>query len=247
MKRLGILTGGGDAPGLNAVIRAVAKVTWAEGAELYGFRNGYSGLIKGDYLRLEKPHISGLLHKGGTMLGTNNRDNPFNFPVKKGDSIVYKDMSDKAIQNLENLQIDCLIVIGGDGSLAIGRELSEKGAKIIGVPKTIDNDLAGTDQTFGFDTAVTTATDALDKLHTTAESHHRVMVLELMGRYAGWIALYSGVAGGADVILIPEIPWSMDKVAEKINSRKDEGKPFSIIVVAEGAKTPQGEQVVEIP
>ena len=128
MKRLGILTGGGDAPGLNAVIRAVAKVTWAEGAELYGFRNGYSGLIKGDYLRLEKPHISGLLHKGGTMLGTNNRDNPFNFPVKKGDSIVYKDMSDKAIQNLENLQIDCLIVIG-DGSLAIGKELSEKGAK----------------------------------------------------------------------------------------------------------------------
>ncbi len=244
MKRLGILTGGGDAPGLNAVIRAVAKVTWAQGAKLYGFRNGYSGLIRGDYLRLEKPHISGLLHKGGTMLGTNNRDNPFNFPIEEGNNIVYRDMSDKAIQNLESLQIDCLIVIGGDGSLAIGRELYEKGAKIVGVPKTIDNDLMGTNQTFGFNTAVTTATDALDKLHTTAESHHRVMILELMGRYAGWIALYSGVAGGADVILIPEISWSMDKVAEKINSRRDEGKPFSIIVVAEGAKTPQGEQVV---
>lgn len=244
IRRLGILTGGGDAPGLNAVIRAVAKVTEAEGVELYGFLEGYSGLIRGNYIKMGKRDISGLLHKGGTILGSNNRDNPFNFPVKEGDNVVYKDMSEVALENLDKLHIDRLVVIGGDGSLAIARELTQKGAKIIGVPKTIDNDLQGTDQTFGFDTAVNTATEALDKLHTTAESHHRVMVLELMGRYAGWIALYSGVAGGADVILIPEIPWKMEKVAEKIYSRQREGKPFSIIVVAEGAKTPEGEEVV---
>ncbi|MDI3480610.1 MAG: ATP-dependent phosphofructokinase / diphosphate-dependent phosphofructokinase [Tepidanaerobacteraceae bacterium] len=244
VKRLGILTGGGDAPGLNAVIRAVAKVAESAGVELYGFLDGYSGLIRGNFRKMEKRDISGLLHRGGTVLGTNNRDNPFNFPVKEGNELVFKDMSDTALENLRMLSIDCLIVIGGDGSLAIARELTQKGARIIGVPKTIDNDMQGTDQTFGFDTAVATATEALDKLHTTAESHHRVMVLELMGRYAGWIALYSGVAGGADVILIPEIPWKMQKVAEKIFARQKEGKPFSIIVVAEGAKLPDGEKVV---
>ena len=179
MKRLGILTGGGDAPGLNAVIRAVSRVSQANGVELLGFKNGYNGLIHGDYMHLTMPHISGLLTKGGTILGTNNRDNPFNFPVQESGKIVYRDMSDKAIENLEKLNIDCLIVVGGDGSLAIARELSEKGAKTITVPKTIDNDILETDQTFGFDTAVNTATEALDKLHTTAESHHRVMVLNL--------------------------------------------------------------------
>lgn len=244
MKKLGILTGGGDAPGLNAVIRAVSRVALSANVELYGFLNGYSGLINENYRQLTYPYTSGLLIKGGTILGTNNRNNPFNFPVEENGHIVYKDMSQKAIENLNKLDIDCLIVIGGDGSLAIGQELAKKGAKIIGVPKTIDNDLPGTDQTFGFDTAVNTATNALDKLHTTAESHHRVMVLELMGRYAGWIALYSGVAGGADIILIPEISWSVEKVAEKIFSRKKQGKYFSIVVVAEGAKTPQGKQVV---
>ena len=171
MKRIGILTGGGDAPGLNAVIRAVARVAYSAGVELYGFFDGYSGLIQNRYMRLDIPHISGLLHRGGTVLGSNNRDNPFNFPVQEGQNLVYMDMSLKAIENLKSLNIDCLIVIGGDGSLAIARELTDKGAKIIGVPKTIDNDMPGTDQTFGFDTAVTTATDALDKLHTTAESH----------------------------------------------------------------------------
>lgn len=245
MRKIGILTGGGDAPGLNAVIRAVSRVTMANNVELYGFKNGYNGLIKNDYILLNRPHISGLLTKGGTILGTNNRDNPFNFPVKKDGNVVYQDMSCKAISNLDKLGLEGLIVIGGDGSLAIGQELSEKGANIIGVPKTIDNDLPGTDRTFGFNTAVTTATEALDKLHTTAESHHRVMVLELMGRYAGWITLYSGVAGGADVILIPEIPWSIEKVAEKIFARKKEGKYFSIIVVAEGVKTPNGEHVIK--
>ncbi len=244
MKRLGILTGGGDAPGLNAVIRAVSRVSQANGVELLGFKNGYNGLIHGDYMHLTMPHISGLLTKGGTILGTNNRDNPFNFPVQESGKIVYRDMSDKAIENLEKLNIDCLIVVGGDGSLAIARELSEKGAKTITVPKTIDNDILETDQTFGFDTAVNTATEALDKLHTTAESHHRVMVLELMGRYAGWITLYSGVAGGADVILIPEIPWKIEKVAEKILNRKRNGKYFSIVVVSEGVKTPEGDYVI---
>ncbi len=244
IKRLGILTGGGDAPGLNAVIRAVSRASRHFGVELYGFRDGYSGLIKKDYIRLESPHISGLLPKGGTILGSNNRDNPFNFPVEQDNKTVYMDMSGKAVENLSELGIDCLIVIGGDGTLAIARELTQKGARIISVPKTIDNDLPGTDQTFGFDTAVNTATDALDKLHTTAESHHRVMVLELMGRYAGWIALYSGVAGGADVILIPEIPWTKENVAKKILSRKKEGKAFSIIVVAEGVKTPEGNAVI---
>lgn len=245
MKKLGILTGGGDAPGLNAVIRAVSRVTMANNVELIGFKNGYNGLINSDYILLNRPHISGLLTKGGTILGTNNRDNPFNFPTNEDGKIVYKDMSCQAVKNLEKLGLEGLIVIGGDGSLAIGQELAEKGAKIIGVPKTIDNDLPGTDQTFGFDTAVTTATYALDKLHTTAESHHRVMVLELMGRYAGWITLYSGVAGGADVILIPEISWSIDKVAEKIFARKKEGKYFSIIVVAEGVKAPDGRHVIK--
>lgn len=244
MKRIGILTGGGDAPGLNAVIRAVAKVANSAGVELYGFFDGYSGLIQNRYMRLDMPHISGLLHRGGTVLGSNNRDNPFNFPVQEGQNLVYMDMSLKAIENLKSLNIDCLIVIGGDGSLAIARELTDKGAKIIGVPKTIDNDMPGTDQTFGFDTAVTTATDALDKLHTTAESHHRIMILELMGRYAGWIALYSGIAGGADIILLPEISWNIESVAAKIYSRKKEGKAFSIIVTAEGVKTPDGEHII---
>lgn len=245
MKRIGILTGGGDAPGLNAVIRAAAKVVFRGGGELIGFIDGYSGLVENNYRVLDKRAISGLLHRGGTILGTNNRDNPFNYPVRQNGKTVYKDMSDMAIKNLNDLKIETLIAIGGDGSLAIARELGEKGTKVIGVPKTIDNDLMGTEQTFGFDTAVTTATEALDRLHTTAESHHRVMVLELMGRYAGWIALYSGLAGGADVILIPEIPWKLEQVVKKINQRKKEGKPFSIIVVAEGVKTPEGDLVIK--
>jgi phosphofructokinase-like protein len=194
---------------------------------------------------LTKKAISGLLHRGGTILGTNNRDNPFNFPVEttEGD-IEYFDVSEQLLDNMKKLKLDNLISIGGDGTLSIANELVAKGAHIIGVPKTIDNDLAATDQTFGFDTAVTTATEALDKLHTTAESHHRVMVLEVMGRYAGWIALWSGVAGGADVILIPEIPWSLDSIVEKIEDRQREGKPFSIIIVAEGTPGPSGKHII---
>lgn len=243
-RRLGILTGGGDCPGLNAVIRAVSKTAFAHGYELYGFLDGYTGVVEGRFIRLDPPSISGLLHRGGTILGTNNRSDPFHFPVRVGGEIVYRDMSGQALENLQRLGIDVLLVIGGDGTLAGARDLKARGARIIGIPKTIDNDLAATDQTFGFDTAVRTATEALDKLHTTAESHHRVMVLELMGRYAGWIALYSGLAGGADVILIPEIPWTIEGVIRKVEARRAEGKPFSIVVVAEGAKTPEGELVV---
>jgi phosphofructokinase-like protein len=243
--RVGILTGGGDCPGLNAVIRAAAKTLFSGGVEVLGFRDGYRGIIEKDWMPIDKRAISGLLHRGGTILGTNNRDNPFNFPVVTAEGKTeYCDVSDQLLQNMQELKLDNLISIGGDGTLSIARELVDKGAHIVGVPKTIDNDLAATDQTFGFDTAVATATGALDKLHTTAESHHRVMVLEVMGRYAGWIALWSGVAGGADVILIPEIPWSLESITEKLEERQKEGKPFSIIVVAEGTPAPDGQQVV---
>lgn len=244
-KRLGILTGGGDCPGLNAVIRAVAKTAYAHGYELLGFLDGYTGLVEERYVLLDPPAISGLLHRGGTILGTTNRNDPFHFPIKADDKITYEDRSDQAIALLRKLDIEVLLVIGGDGTLAAARDFKAKGVRIIGIPKTIDNDLAATDQTFGFDTAVRTATEALDKLHTTAESHHRVMILELMGRYAGWIALYSGLAGGADVILIPEIPWTLEGILKKILTRKAEGKPFSIVVVAEGVKSPTGELVVQ--
>ena len=248
-KQLGLLTGGGDAPGLNAVIRAVARTALRQGWEVLGFLDGYAGLIENRAVNLTSDYISGLLHRGGTILGSNNRDNPFHFPVQTDNGIVFKDMSAQAVANLGHNKVDCLIAIGGDGSLAIAHELAQQGARVIGVPKTIDNDLLATDQTFGFDTAVATATEALDRLHTTAESHHRVMVLELMGRHAGWIALVSGIAGGADVILIPEIPWQIDSVVAKINERQAEGKRFSIVVVAEGVKDPAGKAIFrrEVP
>jgi 6-phosphofructokinase 1 len=246
IKRIGVLTGGGDAPGLNAVIRAVVKVAIREyGLSVIGFLNGFGGLIKNQARELTEKDVVGILPRGGTILGTTNRDNPFHYPVVKGGKKVFVDVSDRIFENISIHGVDALIVIGGDGSLAIAKELHAKGLAVVGVPKTIDNDLLATDQTFGFDTALTTATEALDKLHTTAESHHRVMVLEVMGRYAGWIALAAGVAGGADVILIPEIPYRIEKVIDMINQREVQGKKFSIIVVAEGAKPVDGELVVQ--
>lgn len=246
IKRIGILTGGGDAPGLNAVIRAVVKTAIKQyGLGVVGFLNGFGGLIKNQAREITEKDVVGILPRGGTILGTTNRDNPFYYPVIKEGKKVFVDVSDRIFENISIQEVDALIVIGGDGSLAIARELYEKGLPVVGVPKTIDNDLAATDQTFGFDTALTTATEALDKLHTTAESHHRVMVLEVMGRYAGWIALTAGIAGGADVILIPEIPYQIGKVVEKINERGQQEKKFSIIVVAEGAKPLGGEMVVQ--
>jgi len=230
------LTGGGDAPGLNAVIRAIVRRLQSEQIEVIGFRDGYKGLVLGEFQVLRPSAVSGLLPRGGTILGTSNRDNPFNY--------LGEDRFEDCLRHMDALGLESLIVIGGDGSLAIAAEANRRGLPTIGVPKTIDNDLYFTDQTFGWDTAITIATEALDRLHTTAESHHRVMVLEVMGRYAGWIAVASGLAGGADAILIPEIPFSLERVAAKINERRSAGKHFSIVVVAEGARTPEGELVV---
>ena len=246
VKKIGILTGGGDAPGLNAVIRAVTKTCCREyGMTVMGIENGFGGLMQNRIRELTATDVTGILPRGGTILGTTNRDNPFHYPVVKGDKKVFADVSDRVFENMSIHGMEALVVIGGDGSLAIAKQLHDLGLKAVGVPKTIDNDLSATDQTFGFDTALATATEAIDKLHTTAESHHRVMVLEVMGRYAGWIALASGLAGGADVILIPEIPYQLEKVIDKINKRSQQHKKFSIVVVAEGAKPEDGEMVVQ--
>lgn len=245
MRKLAVLTGGGDCPGLNAVIRAIAKSAQGYGVEVLGIRDGFRGAVEGDFMPLGLKDVSGILPRGGTILGTTNRDNPFAYQTKINGVKQLVDRSDHVIRNLQEREIDALLAIGGDGSLKIALEFAHKGLKVIGIPKTIDNDLMATDQTFGFQTAVDTAQEALDRLHTTAESHHRVMVLEVMGRYAGWIALYAGVAGGADVILIPEIPYNLNRVALSIQQRAKQGKKFSIIVVAEGAKPLGGEMVVE--
>lgn len=246
IKKIGVMTGGGDCPGLNAVLRAVVKTAIVQNNyEVIGFRDGYHGLVMNDYMRLKLSNVYEILDRGGTILGSSNRDNPFEFRVVENGQVKYVDMSEKVIQNLKEHEIDCMIIIGGDGTLMSARDFSARGVKVIAVPKTIDNDLDATDITFGFMTAVNTATDALDKIRTTAESHQRVMILEVMGRYAGWIALHSGIAGGADAILIPEISYDLQKVLQKINARKAEGKNFSIIVVAEGAKPLHGEMVVK--
>ncbi len=231
--RLGILTGGGDCPGLNAVIRAVVKAAVMEyGFEVIGFLDGFKGAVEDMAKPLSLEDVSGILPRGGTILGTSNRDNPFKYRTPEG----IKDLSHRVVENLDRHGIDILITVGGDGTQAIALGLAEKGVKVIGIPKTIDNDLGGTDQTFGFDTARAIATEAVDRLHTTAESHHRIMVLEVMGREAGWIALHAGLAGGADVILIPEIDFSLENAAKAIERRERMGKRFSIVVVAEGAR-----------
>ncbi|MGI6092600.1 MAG: 6-phosphofructokinase [Veillonellaceae bacterium] len=243
IKRIGVLTGGGDCPGLNAVIRAAARTALGYGIKVTGIRNGFGGLVENQMVELTLAHVSGILPRGGTILGTTNRDNPFSYRVTENGQTTYRDMSGQALQNLKAAKIDALVVIGGDGTLKIGAEFGDLGFPVVAVPKTIDNDIAGTERTFGFDTAVSIATEALDRLHTTAESHHRVMILEVMGRYAGWIAIHSGLAGGADCILIPEIPYDISAVLAKIQQRKEQGKLFSIIVVAEGAKPVGGELV----
>ena len=236
-KKIGIVTGGGDCPGLNVVIRAVAKAAAQRGWESVGILGGYEGLLEPRQFRpLDYNALSGLLTRGGTILGTANRGK-FSAKVGHGEGRqLPKELLDATRAGMEALGLLALVSIGGDGSLSIAQQLHEHGLPIVGVPKTIDNDLEGTLMTFGFDSAVSCATDALDRLHTTAESHNRVMVLELMGRYAGWIALYSGVAGGADVILIPEIPFTYDSICSKIHEREKIGKKFTLIVVAEGAR-----------
>ncbi len=235
--RIAISTGGGDAPGLNAVIRAAALSALNRGWEVIGIKRGFAGLLGDDeVIPLTKESVRGIAHLGGTILRTTNRGNPFHYPVLNADGTYTEiDRSNELMQSAKDWGVDAVITIGGDGSLEIAQRLCEKGMKIVGVPKTIDNDVSGTITTFGFDTAVNTAIEAIDKLHTTAESHDRVMVLEVMGRDAGFIALHSGLAATADVILIPEIPYDIEKVCEKIAARDKAGRHFSIVVVAEGA------------
>lgn len=243
-KKIGILTGGGDCPGLNAVIRAVVRCSiYQHGWEAIGFKDGYRGLVLNDYLPLNFDSVSGLLDKGGTILGTSNRDNPFAFPVATASGEELRDMSAQVQANLKQDQVDALVIIGGDGTMTAAELFSRQGIPVIGVPKTIDNDLLGTDYTFGFQTAVETATEAIDKLHSTAESHHRLMVVEVMGRYAGWIALTAGMSSGADIILIPELAYDIEAILATIKKRIAAGKHFSIIVVSEGIRHPEGHLV----
>jgi 6-phosphofructokinase 1 len=235
-----VLTGGGDAPGLNAVIRAVVKAGHNNGIEVIGLEDSFDGLLDPSRTRRLSPKdVTGILRLGGTILGTTNRGNPFEYPHEvSGEKVDY---SDRVVQTFEQMKLDALVVIGGDGTLEIAHQFYLKGIPVVGVPKTIDNDIWGTTSCFGFDTAISFAADAIDRLHTTAEAHRRIMVVEVMGRHAGWIALHAGVAGGADVILIPEIAYDLDKIAQHLRDRESYGARFSIVVVAEGAKPIGGE------
>jgi 6-phosphofructokinase 1 len=245
IERIGILTGGGDCPGLNAVIRAVAKAAMSGGIEVVGIEDGYLGLIENRLRQLSFNDVSNILTLGGTILGSCNKADPSSYAVRDGDKWVNRDVRDQVVHHCREARLDALVVIGGDGTMTGAHQLIERGLKIVGVPKTIDNDLWATDITFGHDTAVDTATDALDKVHTTASSHHRVLVVEIMGRYAGWLALHSGVASGSDIILIPEIPFTLEKVIEKCQQRSRKGKRFTIIAAGEGAAPKGGSRVVD--
>ena len=249
VKKVAILANGGDVSGFNAVIRAIVKTAEQNGVECYGFIDGYRGLLKNDYVALstsDSRKASGILPKGGSIIGSSTNANVFHYKVvEPNGEVVYKDLSDICVENIKKDGFDCLFTLGGDGTQKSARDFSLKGINVIGVPKTIDNDVACTDITFGYNTAVSVASDALDRLHTTGETHHRIMVLEVMGRYAGWIALESAIAGGADIALIPEIPYDIDKAVEKINDRRNKGKNFSIVVVAEGAMPKGGTITVE--
>jgi len=248
IKKIGVMTGGGDCPGLNPVIRAVTKTAILKyGLEVVGIKHGYRGLYLGgdEFVNLTLDSVTGIIQKGGTILYSSNKDNLFDYTYEDENGNVCRgDVSDVGVKNLKDAGIDALIVIGGDGTLTSGRDFSRKGVKVIGVPKTIDNDLAATETTFGFDTAVATAAESIDKLRTTAESHSRIIVVEAMGRYAGFLALSSGIAGGADAILIPEIEYDINKVADQIKANCARGKNFAIVVVAEGAKPKGGEVMI---
>ncbi|MCI8444355.1 MAG: ATP-dependent 6-phosphofructokinase [Clostridia bacterium] len=248
IKKVGILANGGDVSGFNAVIRAIVKTAENNGVECYGIIDGYNGLLKKQFEKLstaEGGEAIGILPKGGSIIGSSTNANIFNYKVVKEDgSVQYQDLSEQAIANIKEFGFDCIFTLGGDGTQKSARDFSTKGVNVIGVPKTIDNDVACTEITFGYNTAVSVAMEALDRLHTTGATHHRIMVLEVMGRYAGWIALEAAIAGGADVALIPEIPYDIHKVASKIENRKKRGKHFSVVVVAEGAKPKDGEMVV---
>ncbi len=246
-KTIAILTGGGDCPGLNAVIRGVVRsATLERGWRVLGIEDGFDGLVDGPrFQELDLAAVRGILPRGGTIIGTSNRGNPFQYPVKMGNETRLMDVSARVLENFSKIGAEALVAVGGDGTLKIADRLNESGLPVVGVPKTIDNDLRGTDVTFGYNTAVGVVTEALDRLHTTAESHQRVMVVEVMGRDAGWIALESGLAGSADVILIPEIPFQIDSVCQAILRRRERGSKFSIVVVAEGAFPHGGDKVVQ--
>jgi ATP-dependent phosphofructokinase / diphosphate-dependent phosphofructokinase len=247
IQQIGILTGGGDCPGLNAVIRAAVKTAILQyGWKVIGIEDGFEGLlVRGKVRPLLFGYVKGIIDRGGTILGSSNRANPFEYKFQVNDKIVTEDRSPILIENLKSFGIDALVVIGGDGTLSIASRLCKLGVPVVGVPKTIDNDLAATDITFGFDTAINTATEAIDKIRTTGESHHRVMVVEVMGRYAGWIALQAGIASGADIILIPEIPFKMEAIYHVIKERAKAGRHHSIIVVAEGARPEGGDMCIK--
>ncbi len=249
LKKVAILANGGDVAGFNAVIRGIVKTAENNGVECYGFIDGYNGLLKNEYIKLstaEDGNAEGILPKGGSIIGSSTNANVFNYKViNENGNIEYKDLSDRCVENIKNNGFDCLFTLGGDGTQKSARDFSTKGINVIGVPKTIDNDVACTEITFGYNTAVSVAMEAIDRLHTTGETHHRIMVLEVMGRYAGWIALEAAIAGGADVALIPEIPYDIKRVAEKIINRRKRGKNFSVVVVAEGAKATDGDIIVE--
>ena len=247
IKKVAILANGGDVSGFNAVIRAIVKSAENKGIECYGFIDGYNGLLKNNYTKLctsNDSSASGILPKGGSIIGSSTNANVFNYKVEENGQVVYKDLSDICVENVKKDEFDCIFTLGGDGTQKSARDLSLKGINVIGVPKTIDNDVACTEITFGYNTAVSVAAEALDRLHTTGETHHRIMVLEVMGRYAGWIALESAIAGGADVALIPEIPYDINKAVDKINERREKGKNFSIVVVAEGAMPKGGTETI---
>ncbi len=245
-RKIALLTGGGDCPGINAVIRAVTKKAILEqDMEVVGFEDGYEGVIQNRHRQLRYDEVSGILTLGGTILGTSKTANPYSYAIEGQDEAEFEDVSRTAIENIQSLEIECLVCIGGDGTLSVAHKLHRDGVPILGVPKTIDNDLRGTDITFGFDSAVAIATEGIDRIHSTAQSHHRVMVIEVMGNRAGWLALHSGIAGGGDVIVIPEIPYDTEIIAEKVRERSKKGKRFSIVVVAEGAKPLGGEVVVQ--
>lgn len=245
IKKIGILTAGGDCPGLNAVVRAVSKNALRHGIEVIGFKNGFDGLVRNDFIPITPETVSGILTLGGTILGTSNIANPFRYTLQPfGTAEDPKDLSSVALHNFKTNGLDALITIGGDGTLHMSQQFVEMGMPIVAVPKTIDNDLEATDLTFGFDSAMAVATEAIDRIHTTAQSHHRVMIIETMGRYAGWIALRSAIAGGGDIVLIPEIAYNDDVIVNYILDRRSKGKNFSIIVAAEGAKNEAGEQAV---
>ena len=244
IKKVAILANGGDVSGFNAVIRAIIKTAENKNIECYGFIDGYRGLLNNNIIKLgtsSSGNAVGIIPKGGSIIGSSTNANVFNYPVEENGKTVYKDLSDICVENIRKNEIDCLFTLGGDGTQKSARDLSLKGINVIGVPKTIDNDVACTEITFGYNTAVSVATEAIDRLHSTGETHHRIMVLEVMGRYAGWIALESAIAGGADVALIPEIPYDIESAAKKIINRKNRGKNFSVVVVAEGAKPKGGD------